>query len=282
MFTVLDRVSLPGSRDRANEDSCGTSGDFAWVIDTSIFPGTPAVMNDRSDAAWLAGFASERLSDLAPDAEDGPALVRHVMEEAHHVFFRQAPPERRDFMTWPIGAMTLVRREGDSLDVWTFADTTAFVRPPDGGVLTVGDAPELRQFEMTKAAELLKASGCTPKTIADSEVFRDWLAGRRERQKQTGALALLGLDPSTADRMRHARVPCPNDTTILLTSDGFSALVDLYGRMNAEELMAAALDGGLTSLAELARRIEIDEDPDGILFPRFKLSDDTTALLIRA
>ncbi len=66
MFTVLDRVSLPGSPDKANEDSCGASGDFAWVIDTSIFPGTPPIMNDRSDAVWLATFASERLSDLAP------------------------------------------------------------------------------------------------------------------------------------------------------------------------------------------------------------------------
>ncbi|KAB0265778.1 hypothetical protein [Microvirga brassicacearum] len=282
MFTVLDRVSLPGSPEKANEDSCGASGDFAWVIDTSIFPGTPPIMNDSSDAAWLAGFASERLSELAPGADDGAALVRHVMEEARTVFFRKAPPDRHDFITWPIGAMTLVRRRDNNLDVWTFADTTAFVRSPDGTMVTVGEAQDMRKFEMAKAAELLKASGCTPKTIGQSEHFRNWLAGRRERQERSGALALLGLDPSAADRMRHATVPCPNDTTILITSDGFSALVDLYGRMDAQQLMEAALDEGLAALADLARQIETQEDPDGILFPRFKLSDDATALLIRA
>lgn len=282
MFTVLDRVSLPGAPDKPNEDLCGTSGDFAWVIDTSIFPGTPAIMNDHSDAAWLAAFASERLSDLAPNAEDGAALVRHVMEEARVVFFEKAPPARHDFRTWPIGAMTLVRRRDDSLDVWTFADTTAFVRSPDGEVMTVGEAPDLRKLEMANAAELLKASGCTPKDIGASAIFRHWLGGRRERQKQSGALVLLGLDPASADRMRHASVPCPDGTTILLTSDGFSALVDLYRRMDAAQLMELALDKGLGSLATLARRIETEEDPGGILFPRFKLSDDTTALLLRA
>ena len=51
MFTILDRISWPGSPDRANEDACGASQSWAWVIDTSIFPGTPAIMHEASDAA---------------------------------------------------------------------------------------------------------------------------------------------------------------------------------------------------------------------------------------
>ena len=82
MFTVLDRISLPGHPDKPNEDICGVSGDWAWVIDTSIFPGTTPVMHEKSDATWLAKFANERLSNLAPHAQDGATLLRHVMEEA--------------------------------------------------------------------------------------------------------------------------------------------------------------------------------------------------------
>ena len=47
MFTVLDRISWPGHPDKPNEDICGVSGDWAWVIDTSIFPGTAPVMHDE-------------------------------------------------------------------------------------------------------------------------------------------------------------------------------------------------------------------------------------------
>ncbi|MBF9234157.1 SpoIIE family protein phosphatase [Microvirga alba] len=282
MFTVLDRISWPGSPEKPNEDSCGASGDWAWVIDTSIFPGTPAIMNKGSDATWLALFVSERLSDLAPNAENGVDLIRHVMEEARTAFMAVAPQERQDFVTWPVGAMTLVRRRNQSLDVWTFADTTAFVHHPDGTLLTVGEAPDLRKFEMAKARELLDISGATPKNIFETPAFQAWLAERRQRQKQGKGLALLGLDPSAADRMRHEAVPCPDGSTILLTSDGFSALVDLYGQMDAKELVETALTFGLERLAETARKIETEVDPNGKLYPRFKVSDDTTALLLRA
>ena len=281
MFTILDRISWPGSPDKANEDAFGASGAWAWVIDTSIFPGTPAIMHERSDAAWLASFASRRLSDLAPEAQDGSALIRHVMEEARTAFMAAAPEERQDFLTWPVGAMTLVRHRGGSLDVWTFADTTAFVRRPDGSVLTVGEAPGMRQFEVAAAERLLQASGATPETINRTPEFQAWLAERRQRQRQSRGVSLLGLDPSAADRLRQETVPCEEGSTILLTSDGFSALVDLYGVMNAESMMAAALSSGLEPLAQKAREIETQIDPDGRLYPRFKVSDDATALLVR-
>ena len=282
MFTILDRISWPGSPARANEDACGASQDWAWVIDTSIFPGTPAIMHETSDAAWLAGFVSRRLSDLAPHAEDGVSLVRHAMEEARTAFLAIAPEERRDSLTWPIGAMTLVRRRDAALDVWTFGDTTAFVHQPDGSVTTAGEAPGLRTFEAAAAAKLLQASGATPKTIVGTPEFQSWLAERRRPQKQGGGLALLGLDPSAADRLRHEDVPCREGSAILLASDGFSALVDLYNLMDAKGLMEAALASGLEPLARDARRIETEVDPTGKLYPRFKESDDTTALLLRA
>jgi hypothetical protein len=282
MFTILDRISWPGAPERPNEDSCGVSGNWAWVIDTSIFPGTVPIMGEGSDAAWLAGFASRRLSDLAPAAEDGPTLVRHVMEEARTVFLARAPAERHDALTWPIGAMTLVRRLADRLDVWTFADTTAFVRQPDGTAVTVGEAPDLRRLESAKAAELLEASGATPRTILAAPAFRAWLAEHRQRQKQGRGPALLGLDPAAAARMRHKSVPCSDGTVVLLASDGFSALVDLYQAMDATALVEAALRDGLEPLARRAREIETRVDPDGRLYPRFKESDDATALLVRA
>jgi hypothetical protein len=284
MFTVLDRISWPGSPDKANEDICGASGDWAWVIDTSIFPGTEPVMHPKSDATWLATFADERLSNLAPHAEDGVALIRHVMEEARTAYRAKAPEARHeDFVSWPLGAMTLVRRKGNTLDVWTFGDTTAFVRRPDGGVLTLGEAPGLRDFESAKAAELMQASNSRPTAILDEPVFLAWLGERRERQRKSGTpAALLSVNPDSAGRLRHESVPCEDGTTILLTSDGFSALVDLYGVLDAKGLMEAAIASGLEPLARKAREVETEQDLDGKRFPRFKLSDDTTAILLRA
>ena len=284
MFTVLDRISWPGHPDKPNEDICGVSGDWAWVIDTSIFPGTTPVMHEKSDAAWLARFADERLSNLAPQAEDGATLLRHVMEEARTAYRAVAPAERHDdFVAWPLGAMTLVCRRGSVLDVWTFGDTTAYVRQPDGAVATLGDAPGLRDAESSMAAELMRQAGSRPTAILGEPVFLAWLGERRERQRRSGIpAAILSFNPDAADRLRHETAPCENDTVILLASDGFSALVDLYGALDAGAVMEAALTSGLEPLVKLARKIESEQDPDGRLYPRFKASDDTTAILLRA
>lgn len=284
MFTVLDRISWPGHPDKANEDICGACQDWAWIIDTSIFPGTTPVVHPKSDATWLAAFADERLSALAPQAQDGVALIRHVMEEARTAYRAIAPQERHeDFVSWPLGAMTLVRRRGGTLDAWTFGDTTAYLRHPDGTVLTLGDAPGLRDAESAKAAELMQAAGSRPNDILAEPVFLAWLGERRERQKKSGVpAALLSLNPDAAARLRHESVPCEEGAHILLASDGFSALVDLYEAMDAEALMNAALTSGLEPLARRAREIETEVDPDGKRYPRFKQSDDTTAILLRA
>jgi hypothetical protein len=280
MFTVLHQISWPGSTDRPNEDACGAVGDWAWVIDTSIFPGTPSFMHPQSDAAWLADFANGRFIALAPAARDGPELVRRVMQDCRDAFLRKAPADRQNSITWPVGALTLVRGQDGRLDVWTFADTTAFVRYPDGAVVTLGEAPDLRRSESDKAAELLRIAGCSPKDLFHAPAVRSWLADRREVQKQGGGVPLLGLQPETADRLRHDVVPLPPGTNVLLTSDGLSALVDLYRHLDAKALMETALLSGLEPLAGAARHIETEVDPDGQRFPRFKTSDDATALLL--
>lgn len=281
MFTVLDRISWPGYADRANEDAFGAIGEWAWVIDTSIFPGTPSILHPQSDAAWFAGFCNDRLLALAPAASDGPALVRQVMEEARDAFLAAAPPERHDPVTWPRGALTLVHGAAARLRVWTFADTTAYVRRPDGTVLTIGEGPALRDWEAARARELLDASGSTPATITSAPAFRAWLGQRRERQKTSGPDPILSLRPSVADELHRDEVDAAPGTVMLLTSDGFSALVDLYGRMDAKGLVETALSSGLEGLAREARRIETEVDPSGKLYPRFKTSDDATALLVR-
>jgi hypothetical protein len=70
----------------------------------------------------------------------------------------------------------------------------------------------------------------------------------------------------------------PN-SLILLASDGFFALVSDYGRYSVEGLLSATERGGLAALGKELRAIEA-ADPKGLSFPRFKRSDDATAVLV--
>ena len=92
--------------------------------------------------------------------------------------------------------------------------------------------------------------------------------------------------PSTHDERKAAahvkarHVDAPPGTLVLLASDGFLALASDYGIHDAESLIAAAQSKGLETLGRQLRAIEA-EDHEGRKFPRFKTSDDATAVLLR-
>ena len=71
----------------------------------------------------------------------------------------------------------------------------------------------------------------------------------------------------------------PDGSLVLLASDGFLALVSDYKAYDVESLMEAVRDIGLDALGAELRAIE-HNDPRGTQFPRFKQSDDATALLL--
>jgi hypothetical protein len=91
---------------------------------------------------------------------------------------------------------------------------------------------------------------------------------------------LFSPDRRAAAHAAHQTANVRTGALLLLASDGFLALVSDYGRYDGQSLVTAALDRGLAALGEELREIE-DADPLGETFPRFKKSDDATAVLLR-
>lgn len=280
MLSVLDRLSLPGSPTHPNEDACGVAGPWAWVIDGAVLPDTPPVLHETSDAAWLAAFASERFAARASEAGDGPALIGQVIEDAMMAFLAAAGEARRDPATWPLAALTLVRVSGDRLDAWTLGDTGAYVRDRSGACRILGEAAALRRAESARAAELMRLTGLGPDDIARTPAFRAALIRLSRGAGLSESASLADLQSAARERLRHDAVPIAPPATILLTTDGFSALTAFYGAMDPDTLVEAACVSGLAALARDLRRIETEADPDARRFPRFKRSDDATALLL--
>lgn len=285
MPEVLDTISLPGSSKRPNEDSFGAAGRFAWVLDGYVLPGAPPLMGAQSDATWLTAFASERFAALAPEAQDGHALIAAVIEEARAAFLARieetGAQARRDPATWPAAALTLAEFQPGRLVTYTLADTIAYVRDEEGVVYTLGEAPALRIEERALAERLMRETGAECESVRETDAFKAEMAERR-RALVEGAPAIFGLHRDAAALAERGGVALSGEAHVLLASDGFSAYVELYGRTDAEGLIASALDEGLAAIAARLRHLEEVEDPTGRLHPRFKRSDDATAMLLRA
>jgi hypothetical protein len=238
-----------------------------------------ALLPGHSDAAWLAHRAAERLAVHAGlGAHAALEAVTRDLEAAYAVERHRAPAENWEV---PFASMMLVETSGEALSALWFGDCAALLQRPDGSCEIIGEAFDKRVAEAAKARRLADSHGGPPSGAVVREAFLPALRAGWARYNTGDGPWILGPHRACAVHAKRAAVRAPAGSRLLLTSDGFLALGTDYGRYDADGLVAAAERRGLADLLAELRAIE-DEDPTGVVYPRFKTSDDATAVLLLA
>lgn len=280
MLELIEAVSAPGHVARANEDAWRHAPPMAAVFDGATGLGETLLPGD-SDAAWLARLAAERLgahAELGLSALEALRAVAGDAEGAFGVQQRRAPLENWEI---PFASLMLVEQTGDEgLDAFWFGDCAGLVLAPGEDVQVIGEAFGRRVAEASQAARLAAEHGRSPAAAKVDAAFLPALRASRARYNKPGGPWVFGPMRACVDHVKRGAVRAPVGSHLLLASDGFLALGTDYGRYGAQGLVEAARERGLASMLTELRAIEAD-DPDGTRFPRFKTSDDATAMLLR-
>ena len=306
-FELLDQLSLPGDPAKANEDFLAQAPRAALVIDGAT-PLGDSLMPGPSDAAWIAQFGARRLMahleedksprkalhDALADAERSfVALRRHPPEEiwqtpcASMMLAFCAPSALRIASavtgTSPASALTRAqgRGAGETVEIeflW-FGDCAALVKQGNAAVTVVGETFDKRAAEAERARAIAKEKNLSPASGLSRPEFIGALRASRNRIN-SGNYWLFSPDARAAAHVSRRTIKAAPGAIVLLATDGFLALASDYGVYSADGLIEAALPKGLAVMGEELRTIEAG-DVGGDKFPRFKKSDDATALLLR-
>lgn len=275
MLRLLDSLSLPGDPAKPNEDAFGHNEHAALVMDGATMLGDP-LMPGPSDAAWIAQFGARRLMAHLGDQEPKIAL-RSTMADAEKSF--EALRRREMEAQWqiPCASVMLVAEQEKGLEFLWLGDCGAVLAQNDA-VTVVGETMDKRAEESARARRIAgekKVSSAAPGVRAQ---FMDHLRAARGRVN-SGNYWLFTPDKRAAAHAQRRIVKAGAGALLLLASDGFLALVSDYGAYDMGGLIAAVKTKGLIAMGEELRAIE-NEDVGGDKYPRFKKSDDATALLL--
>jgi len=280
---IIETISDPGRPDKPNEDAFGHGEAHAWVIDGATGVGDGELLDGPSDAHWLARTASAFFADHAGrHGANLHGLTRTAIEQISMRFEaeRKRPPNGRYEL--PSAAMTLVHSDGAHLHCANFADCRLILMSDDGETTILGDNHLDREAASRKrTAELVSQVATGADTRSSADVMR-YLRAARNRQNTEDGYWILGLDPRATDFMRAWQIPLAGPVTGLLMSDGFASLAYDYDRLAPADLVVRARNKGLAAIVGEIRKIEREEDPHMRIYPRFKRSDDATAVLFRA
>ena len=176
--------------------------------------------------------------------------------------------------------MMLLRAHDDAIEALWFGDCAALVTQPDEPALLLGDTLAKRELEAAGVARLAAIHNLSPAAGHNRPEYLAALRRARNLVNSERGGWLFGPQPIAAEHASHRQLMAPKGSLVLLATDGFLALVSDYRRYDAEALVAAAGSRGLSRLGEELREIETT-DADGVRYPRFKTSDDATAVLLR-
>lgn len=263
-----------------NEDAVGHLGNAAWVIDGATGIGG-ALLEEPSDAAWLARTANRLIVEVLTQSPDLPTVdvLRTVMAGCAQALEREAVRPAQDLHELPSAAFAMVRIIDGMAEITTLADCR---------VATVDDHGEARLFgksahEAIEAGTLAAAKALmdadpaiTPDSLKAQLLPR--LRANREWMNREGGYWVLGIDPAAADHVWQTTVPVQPGQHFAVASDGFLRLIELFEVANATDLLAIATPRDWTDWLERLR--DLEQTPDSLLrYTRVKRHDDASLVL---
>jgi len=275
MLTFVEAISLAGDRAKQNDDACGFVGDRAWVIDGATDLHDAPLTGAKSDASWIAHFANAYFHGA--EGGDLTIALRGASAAAAETFRYKTQGRAIERWQSPIASVLMIAAREGAVSGADLGDCRVFALDGDGGAQVIGGPGDAGDHESKLAAQQTDAHKPLLQRTQTIETLRRL---RASLNRPSGAHWTFGLDPACADHARTWSLDLKRPAHLLLMTDGFAALTDRYDAYGPGDLVQAALSRGLQELGRELRQIEA-ADAGGAKHPRFKASDDATALLMR-
>jgi hypothetical protein len=278
---ILDSQSTPSNPAKPNDDRFGHNEASAFVIDGATGLGDRQYIDATgSDAAWIAArFADGFRQQITRDTAISD-IARTVSLESREAFLGSHPDVPR--YAWPLSAFAMLHASQTGFTFYGLGDSCVFLLSEDGTASIHMAIPDAFTREQAHAQSHIARTGGITKgggALGNAETLAA-LRKHRESQNTAGGIWTLGLVPEAADHLVSEDLPITGKAHAIVCSDGFADLVVLYAAYDAASLVRAALGKGIGPMIEELRRFERETDPEGLRYPRFKQSDDTTAILV--
>lgn len=273
---IVDQITSASGQ--VNEDTSGIGACSAWVIDGATGFSERRLTPGASDAAWYAqrlnvAFTRHAADDNLTITQFLTRAIQDVAAEFSSFATADLKPEEI-----PLAALALVRVGKGQLEYAVLGDCAVLLRY-DGKVRLIND-PHVAAFDPMVAEKIraLHERGITDRQQLLSHMIPEVNRIRR-MANQPGGFWIASLDPAAAEHAISGSVPLRGGASIMLATDGFLRMIEPFGKYNAGSLMAGARERGLGSLLEELRAAEAG-DETCLRFPRIKVRDDATAMLL--
>lgn len=267
---LVSLASESGRADGRNEDWAGATGRLAVVLDglsegseTGCIHGTP----------WFVQQLGARLFSLADSADrplaDAVALAISDVASLHSNTCDLANPGS------PCTTVAMLRDCDNTLEYLVLSDSMiAFDTSPEPTIIADRSVESVAKDETSAAYAI---------SLQDPQHFQRHQAVISAQQlvrNTPDGYWVAQSDPAAATYARSGSISSSDVRVALVLSDGAARSVVDFHELEWRDLIQAGRDSGPAAVIALTRSLEV-RDPDGKQWPRYKASDDASAVVCK-
>lgn len=263
-----------------NEDILYTSESMGWVLDAATGLAGKNLTSGETDGAWFVKQWDEYLKKNIENLDKSiKEIVYDGIDVIKECFYKEANITEIESILRPSASLVLFRINNEMLEYFLLGDCTLLIQSKDGSTIRVKDT-RLEAFD-GKAAKCMNEA-----RIKDSLTFEEarefinpMLIEHRLLKNKPEGYWTLEFEKESANNGIEGSMNIGEISAILMLSDGYAAIYDVYKECNELDLIDVINKDGLETVYNRIREIE-EEDKDCSKFPRFKKGDDASAVLI--
>lgn len=277
-WTRQERLSLPGTEH--NEDIATIHGSSAWVLDGATGLNKRSLVHEHSDAKWFVEAWDRYLkANIDNRSLDLKTIVRNGIIEISAKFEDIIEEQTISAIDLPSSSFILIRW-GETIEYFALGDCILMTKDGNGRIEVYKDySVDALDDQVFSAMDNLMQSEHLTIHEAKERVM-DLIISNRLLKNTEGGYWILGFDERAVDHCLYRIFEGDEVKEMLLMTDGFSAISDKYRYFQVADYFDQVKTKGLAAIGKLIRKIEAD-DPHGKKYPRFKQSDDTSAVYLQ-
>jgi hypothetical protein len=268
---ILDHVSQ-NMPERPNEDRL-----FMTPHSFGVMDGATALDPTRKGDLQVCMNILQDVFSKNCDAE-GAEPVRLVKRATAALQAKFDPND--DPVLMPCSTMAYVHTKDGVVTIAQLGDSSVLVCSVDGQYHFYAGDPMAAKGDAANIKRMVEKRKSNPGISIDKLrdlILYDIKVHRRRSNAPDGNGVLAPREGAERHLIVH-KFSAKDIKSILVMTDGFSALVDTFHAYHWPDLMNAASKKGLKALVMELRAMQ-DKDPLGVQYPRFKHGDDATAIL---
>jgi hypothetical protein len=266
---VHARIATSAGGEAANEDWVATTPLAAVVLDGITAPPELTTGCAHSVPWYVSMLGTELVAGLAADATLPDVLATAITNVArrHSTGCDLAHPGT------PSATVAMVRWNDDDLEWLVLADATVLVETHAELVVNTDD--RISRVAVAERELVRRAAGHAERRRRTIDLI---VAQQRECNRP-GGYWVAGSDPNAAGEARAGVLDSSTVRRCAVLTDGVTRLVE-FGVWSWARLIDSLDRDGPAAVVDEVRKVE-STDPDAVRWPRYKRSDDATAILVQ-